>query len=166
MLPIFSFVIALMALTLATVLPFLGWRHFRRSRQRLDELAESLCLLRIAHESLERGSNEAKRRQSESDSTLAQLRACLEDIQGRFDDVESYAAVCVPQKPAASGLNINRRVEAVRLLKEGRSEEQVAAELALALSEVRLIGHLEKSAPKPAAKRGLRGLHPGNETWS
>lgn len=156
MLPIFSFVIALMALTLATVLPLLGWRYFQRSRQRLDELAESLCLLRVARESMERSSKEAQRRQSESDLALAELRARLEDIQGRFDDVESYAAVCVPQKPATSGLNINRRVEAVRLLKEGRSEEQVAAELALALSEVRLIGHLEKSAPKPAAKRSRR----------
>ncbi|MCL4784565.1 MAG: hypothetical protein KJZ70_16140 [Bryobacterales bacterium] len=156
MLSIISFALALAATAIAITSAHLGWRSIRRSRQRLEELAESICLLRVSQESMERNASDARRRLSESDIALAEVRTGVEELQSRFEDVESYAAVCVPQKPASSGLNINRRVEAVRLLKEGHSEEQVAAELAIALSEVRLIGHLERNAPKPAAKRGRR----------
>ena len=156
MLSILSFVIALIAMTLAAALPLLGWRPVQRFRQRLDELTETMGILRISLDAVDRNWNEAKRRQSENDVALDALRTALEDLQGRFTDVEAYASVCVPQKPTASGLNINRRVEAVRMLQEGHSEEQVAAELALALSEVRLIGHLERNTPKPVPKRGRR----------
>lgn len=156
MLSVFSFVLALTATAIAITSSHLGWRHIQRSRQRLEELSESICVLRVSQESTERNGSDAKRRLSESELTLAEVRAGVEELQSRFVDVESYAAVCVPQKPASSGLNINRRVEAVRLLKDGHSEERVAAELAIALSEVRLIGHLERNAPKPAAKRGRR----------
>ncbi len=156
MLSIFSFVFALAAAAIAIASSLLGWRHIQRSRQRLEELSESICHLRVSQDSMERNGSDAKRRLSESELALAGVRASVEELQGRFEEVESYAAVCVPQKPASSGLNINRRVEAVRLLKEGHSEEQVASELSIALSEVRLIGHLERNAPKPAAKRGRR----------
>lgn len=156
MLSIFSFVFAFAAAAIAIASSLLGWRHIQRSRQRLEELSESICHLRVSQDSMERNGSDAKRRLSESELALAGVRASVEELQGRFEEVESYAAVCVPQKPASSGLNINRRVEAVRLLKEGHSEEQVASELSIALSEVRLIGHLERNAPKPAAKRGRR----------
>ncbi|MCC6263528.1 MAG: hypothetical protein IT169_08125 [Bryobacterales bacterium] len=156
MLPIISFVIALMAFALAAALAMLGRRYAQQARQRLENIGESVRILRVSQESLERKWSETQLRQAGNDAALEAQRSGLEELQARFEDVESYAAVCVPQKPASSGLNINRRVEAVRLLREGQSEEQVAAELALALSEVRLIGHLEKNAPKPAPKRGRR----------
>ena len=119
MLSILSFVIALIAMTLAAALPLLGWRPVQRFRQRLDELTETMGRLRISLDAVDRNWNEAKRRQSENDVALDALRTALEDLQGRFTDVEAYASVCVPQKPTASGLNINRRVEAVRMLQEG-----------------------------------------------
>ena len=156
MFAIYSFSIALTALALASVISLLGWRLFARTRKRLDELNQSMYVLSASQERAERVWSEAQIRQPDSAASIAALRTALEDLEGRFTEVESYAAVCVPPKPVGSGLNINRRVEAVRMLQEGRSEEQVAAELALALSEVRLIGHLEKNAPKPAAKRGRR----------
>jgi hypothetical protein len=156
MLPILSFVIALTALALATVVSSLGWKHFQQSRERLAALTESLRVLRAAHQSFEHKWNQTQHGQSDSTLAISALRTSLENLEERFSEVESYAGVCVPPKPVNSGLNINRRVEAVRMLKDGHSEEQVAAELALALSEVRLIGHLEKKSPKPAAKRGRR----------
>lgn len=156
MLPILGFTIALTALTFAAVLTLIGQRCFQQSRQRMDDLTESLCNLRVSQELLERSWKQLEHSQSDNALALAGLRTSLEELENRFTEVESYAAVCVPPKPVSSGLNINRRVEAVRLLQEGRSEEQVAAELALALSEVRLIGHLEKNAPKPSAKRSRR----------
>lgn len=156
MLPILSFVIALTALALATVVSSLGWKHFQQSRERLAELTESLRVLRAAHQQFEHKWNQTQHGQSDSELAISALRTSLENLEERFSEVESYAGACVPPKPVSSGLNINRRVEAVRMLKDGHSEEQVAAELALALSEVRLIGHLEKKSPKPAAKRGRR----------
>lgn len=150
----FGIVIALIALILAAVVLVIGWRSVERIRRRLDDAAQSLDVLQSARASGERDYNRVQQRQSETAQALAALQSRLEDLDARFVQVESYAAVCVPPRPSNSGMNINRRVEAVRMLREGRTEEQVAAELALALSEVRLIGHLEKNTPGRKGKHG------------
>lgn len=150
----FGIVIALIALILAAVVLVIGWRSVGRIRRRLDDAAQSLDVLQSARASGERDYNRVQQRQSETAQALAALQSRLEDLDARFVQVESYAAVCVPPRPSNSGMNINRRVEAVRMLREGRTEEQVAAELALALSEVRLIGHLEKNLPVRKGKHG------------
>ncbi|MDZ7638753.1 MAG: hypothetical protein U5J83_10990 [Bryobacterales bacterium] len=156
MFPILSFATAVVGFALAAAVLLLGWRQWRRTRQRLDDLTQTLHALSVSQERIERTWNDFQQRQPETASGILEIKASLEDLEGRFTEVESYAAVCVPPKPVASGLNINRRVEAVRMLQEGLSEEQVSAELGIALSEVRLIGHLEKNAPRPAAKRSRR----------
>ncbi|MCZ2156163.1 MAG: hypothetical protein LC114_20060 [Bryobacterales bacterium] len=149
----FSIVLALMALVLPAAVALAGWRYFARIRKRLDTAEESLASLQKATIATERNCGSVQQRQTETEQAVATLRSSLKDLETHFVSVEEYAGVCVPPKPSNSGMNINRRVEAVRLLKEGLTEERVAAELALPLSEVRLIAHLEKSVPPRTTKR-------------
>lgn len=156
MLSIVTITMAVAALLMSATGLLYGWLRLRRLDQRADELAQDLSILTVAEERSERCVNDLRRSVPAVSESLSELQKSLEELEARFTDVESYASVCVPPKPAGSGLNINRRVEAVRLLQEGKTEEAIAADLGIALSEVRLIAHLEKSAARPSPKRGRR----------
>jgi hypothetical protein len=77
------------------------------------------------------------------------------DLQQRFSLVELQAGTCVPARPPASGMNINKHVEVSRLAAEGWQEFEIAEELAIPVGEVRLLLHLEQGqlAPRPARQR-------------
>jgi uncharacterized coiled-coil protein SlyX len=153
MLPILSTILAVLALAASafTLLTIRGLRN--RLRQREDDLAQAIAVFGVKQENDERAIRDLQERLPQALSGVERLQETVAELEERFQEVESYAGVCVPPRPAPSGLNLNRRVEAVRLLREGATEEQVAAELSLALSEVRLISHLERSKPAPVTKR-------------
>lgn len=73
------------------------------------------------------------------------LRVSEEQLEGRFRTVENYAGACVPPKATVSGFNINHRVEAIRLFREGFREEEIAERLSTPLGEIRLLVYMEKS---------------------
>jgi|GEM_PF-3269836 len=72
------------------------------------------------------------------------LRFSEEQLEGRFRTVEDYAGACVPPKATVSGFNINHRVEAIRLFRDGFREEEIAERLSTPLGEIRLLLYLEK----------------------
>jgi hypothetical protein len=156
MLTIVAITVAVAALLVSVAGSFYGGLRLRRLDHRTDDLAQDVSVLSVAEERTERCLNDLRKSTPETMESVTELRKTLEDLEARFTDVEAYAGVCVPPKPSGSGLNINRRVEAVRLLQEGKTEEAIAEDLGIALSEVRLIAHLEKSSARPTPKRGRR----------
>jgi hypothetical protein len=137
-LPILSFVVS-------SALAVYVW-HWDRVRQRQAQ---------EWHQAILSGSAEYERLRLVTDKLREEcvnLSQCLENVtletrnlSQRMGKVEDYAGVCVPPRTVASGFNINRRVEAIRMFHDGYSEDAIAEELMIPLGEVRLLIHLEKN---------------------
>ncbi|MBI3679850.1 MAG: hypothetical protein HY235_05580 [Acidobacteria bacterium] len=82
------------------------------------------------------------RRQQALHTELGKLRCLVQDLTARVDDAERRAAVLVPPPAAPSGMNLNRRTHAIRLIRRGHTPEQVAAALGISSREA---GLLEKA---------------------
>jgi hypothetical protein len=156
MLLMFSLSVAIAAMAIGIGAWLAGWMKFRQARQQMEEISQAQHVLAASQESRERATRELQASVSEAVSAHERLQANLAELEERFAEVENYAAVCVPPRPSPSGLNINSRLEAARRLRDGDSEQQVSEELGIALSELRLIAHLEKTKPGPEPKRRRR----------
>lgn len=137
-LPILSLVAALAA----ALGCFFIWRQSRRLRA---ELAQCALEIEVLHEKLNHGYDSFTSKLAKGVAHQEQVAQKLADLEDRFNRVEMHAGLCVPPKPAASGFNINKRVEVVRLFQEGYPEHKIAEQLAVPLGEVRLLIYLEKS---------------------
>lgn len=156
MLSILAVSVAFVALAIGIAGWVAGWTQLRRTRQLLEELRQAQQVLDVSHESRERSVRDLQASLAVAVSAGERTHAALAELEERFAVVENYAAVCVPPRPSPSGLNINNRLEAARRLRDGDSEQQVSEELGIALSEIRLIAHLEKTKPDPEPKRRRR----------
>jgi hypothetical protein len=156
MLLMLSLSVAIVAMAIGAGAWLAGWMKLRQARQQMEEIRQAQHLLAASQESRERVTRELQATVSEAMSARERMQATLSDLEERFAVVENYAAVCVPPRPSPSGLNINNRLEAARRLRDGDSEQQVSEELGIALSELRLIAHLEKTKPAPEPKRRRR----------
>ena len=148
--------LAIAAMAIGAGAWLVGWMKLRQARQQMEEICQAQHVLAASQESRERATRELQASVSEAVSAQGRLQATLAELEERFAVVENYAAVCVPPRPSPSGLNINNRLEAARRLRDGDSEQQVSEELGIALSELRLIAHLEKTKPGPEPKRRRR----------
>lgn len=136
---------------------------FRQQSRLREELNQNALDVAVLHEKLKQA-REAIGTQSERISTQQEESAQrIEELSERFDRVEMYAGVCVPPKPAASGFNINKRVEVIRLFQDGFSEEEIAEQLFVPLGEVRLLIYLEKNKkatePQSTRRTGAKDMH-------
>jgi hypothetical protein len=71
----------------------------------------------------------------------------LEEIATRLNEAQSElpeAAVAVLPAPVRSGFNVNRRVQAMRMLRRGEDVAHVAAALGVPRREVELLIHVQK----------------------
>jgi hypothetical protein len=87
-----------------------------------------------------------KRRQSAQESATGELKAQMAGLSARVLDAEDRAGVLVPPTPPRSGLNLNKRSQAIRMSRRGEQAEKIAASLNLPQREVELLLKVSSSA--------------------
>ncbi len=80
-----------------------------------------------------------KRRQSAQESATEELKAQVAELSARVLDTEEHTGVLVPPMPPKSGLNLNKRTQAIRMSRRGEQAEKIAASLNLPRREVELL---------------------------
>lgn len=86
---------------------------------------------------VEKARGEARAQAAEA--ALSQIREELAQWESRLAEVEAKAGLLVPPAPAASGLNLSRRSQVLRMHRRGEAPEQIAASLGLPQNEVALL---------------------------
>ena len=67
------------------------------------------------------------------------LKSVVAELEVKLKEVEERSAVLVPPPSSLSGMNMNKRAQAVRMFRRGDRPEQIAAALSLPQNEVSLI---------------------------
>jgi hypothetical protein len=80
-----------------------------------------------------------KRREIERDSNTNELKIQLAELSTRLRDAEERTGVLVQPTPPRSGLNLNKRSQAIRMSRRGEQAEKIAASLNLPQREVELL---------------------------
>jgi hypothetical protein len=123
-------------------------------------VAVALCFYRhraSARESMRKLETVAQRARS-AEQRLGAVETALSQIQAQMRDLDEQARLS-SGAPAKSWTNINRRTQAVRMLRAGDKPAHVAAELSMSRAEVELIrrvhsltAHTYEPVGLPAAK--------------
>jgi len=79
------------------------------------------------------------RRQARQESVTDGLKAQLAELSARVMDTEERTGVLVPPSSPKSGLNLNKRSQAIRMSLRGEQAEKIAASLNLPQREVELL---------------------------
>lgn len=87
-----------------------------------------------------------KRRQVAQESATGELKVQMAGLSARVRDAENRAGVPVPPTPPRSGLNLNKRSQAIRMSRRGEQAEKIAASLNLPQREVELLLKVSSSA--------------------
>ena len=100
-----------------------------------------LCLYLFCTVKMEMRSDYTAQRKKEALYTaqFAQMREALEQLQSALRESEERTGMLVPPTPPRSGLNLNRRSQALKMYRRGDPPGQIASALGLALSEVELL---------------------------
>lgn len=93
---------------------------------------------------IERLSRRVKRQQEQFAALQTQLAAELEGAKVRLQEAEERAGVMVAPTPARSGLNLNKRSQALRMSRIGEKAENIAVALGLPRKEVELLLKVQK----------------------
>jgi hypothetical protein len=80
-----------------------------------------------------------KRRQATQQSATEELKAQMRELSARVLDAEDRTGVLVPPMPPRSGLNLNKRSQAIRMSRRGELAEKIAVSLNLPRREVELL---------------------------
>ena len=81
----------------------------------------------------------ARQREAQVSESLTCLKADFEALGKRFDELEQRTGVLVAPAPAISGLNLTKRVQALRMLARGEQSDRIAAALNLPRAEIALL---------------------------
>jgi hypothetical protein len=93
-----------------------------------------------------------KRRQMAQESATGELKAQMSGLTARVVDAEERAGVLVPPTPPRSGLNLNKRSQAIRMSRRGEQAEKIAASLNLPRREVELLLKVSSSGVYSASE--------------
>jgi hypothetical protein len=78
-------------------------------------------------------------RQAEQELANRELAARLAQLSERLRDTEERSGMLVPPPPPPSGLNLNKRAQAIRMSRRGEPAGNIAASLNLPRGEVELL---------------------------
>jgi leucyl aminopeptidase (aminopeptidase T) len=76
---------------------------------------------------------------AQAGASQTQTRLSVDDLALRLADAEQRAGVLVPPAAPKSGLNLNKRAQAIRMSRRGEAPERIAAVLTLPRKEVELL---------------------------
>jgi len=72
--------------------------------------------------------------------------AKLEVLGERWEELSRVSELLVPPSPPRSGLNLNKRSQALQMLRRGETPEEIAATLAIPQNEVELLEKVQRIA--------------------
>ncbi|HSW50527.1 MAG TPA: hypothetical protein VLH09_10145 [Bryobacteraceae bacterium] len=107
-------------------------------------LALCLHLFLSAKQEARRGDRRAAEHRRKVDGALQSVEQAVEQIRSGLAEVSELATKLVEPPPAASGLNLTKRSQALRMHRRGESPEHIAAALAMPLGEVELLLKVEQ----------------------
>jgi hypothetical protein len=87
---------------------------------------------------------EAKQSEGGILSSITAVQADFNALSDRFDELEKRTGMLVAPPPAISGLNLNRRTQALRMLARGEQPDRIAAALDLPLGETALLAKIRR----------------------
>ena len=68
----------------------------------------------------------------------------MKQIEERLRDSEEHCGMLVPPQPTLTGMNLNKRSQAIRMLRLGERPSQIATSLGLPAKEVELLSKVQK----------------------
>jgi hypothetical protein len=77
---------------------------------------------------------------------VSKIQAQIAGMEERLRQAEERAGVLVAPSPPRSGLNLNKRAQALRMFRRGESPDEIAACLSLPRNEVRLLVKVHRIA--------------------
>lgn len=77
---------------------------------------------------------------------IEELRLAVNEVKSTIHEQEESSGMLVPPAPSLSGLNLNKRTQALRMHRRGETPEKIAAVLLLPRREVELLVKLQKIA--------------------
>lgn len=80
-----------------------------------------------------------EKRRKALDLSIQRIQLAIEELRVGLREAEERAGVLVPPTPPRSGLNLNTRTQALRMLRRGDRPEQIAAALRVPENEIRLL---------------------------
>jgi hypothetical protein len=83
-------------------------------------------------------------------------RAKMQEVDERWTELSQISGLLVAPPPARSGLNLNKRSQALRMSRRGEKPGEIAASLSIPQNEVELIMKIQKivlSGLEPPAAR-------------
>ena len=100
-----------------------------------------LCLYLFYTLKLEISALEARGRERETvlAEAIAAVRAALDEVRSETRQIQEQTGMLVPPAPTGSGLNLSKRGQVLQMHRRGQSPEQIAASLALPLTEIDLL---------------------------
>lgn len=119
----------------------LEWIFFPGVQYALLGLGMGLCLYLFCTVKMEMRAQDTSSRQREAlfAEQLAGLRQAVEALRTDLRETEQRTGMLVPPEPPKSGLNLNRRSQALKMHRRGDSPDQIASALGLPSSEVELL---------------------------
>ncbi|MFB3776043.1 MAG: hypothetical protein ACE141_00495 [Bryobacteraceae bacterium] len=91
-----------------------------------------------------RADRRALEHQRKVDASLESVEKAIEQLRFGLAEVSELATKLVEPPPAASGLNLTKRSQALRMHRRGESLEHIAAALGMPLGEVELLLKVEQ----------------------
>ena len=107
-------------------------------------LISALALLVAVKRELWQRDSNAREQLRAAAAEAAAVRADMDALRTRFEELEERTGMLSVPLPVRSGLNISRRAQAIRLLRRGDSPEQVAAGIGVPAAEARLLAAIER----------------------
>ncbi len=106
-------------------------------------LAGGLCLCLYLFVTAKMEIRAARTKWKAAEATLADaisaVRASLDVVRADIHEMREQTGMLVAPAPARSGLNLNKRGQALQLSRRGQSSEQIASTLGLPVTEVDLL---------------------------
>ena len=93
---------------------------------------------------LQRDGRRASRRQDTMADEIAALSTAIERMEEELGEMSRRSELLVEPPPAASGLNISRRSQALRMHRRGETPANIAASLGMPQLEVELLLKVEQ----------------------
>ena len=101
-------------------------------------LAASIWMFVLLKIELQRNARRTERRREVFEASLAALKASVEDLRVRVEEIPTAGASAGPLRHRQS-LNLNHRAQVLRLSRRGDRADQIAAAVGIPVQEVELL---------------------------
>jgi hypothetical protein len=92
-------------------------------------------------------------------SELGRMRGTVQELKRRLDETERRAELMSPPAVSPTSLNLNRRAQAIRMLRRGAHAEQVSAALSIPVKQVEFLLKVSQLAAASSDSGHTAELH-------